>query len=60
MLQNLNKYRIILASRSPRRQFLINELGLTFEVRTKETDEDFRRRQFLINELGLTFEVRTR
>jgi len=41
MLQNLNKYRIILASRSPRRQFLVKELGLKFEVKTKETEEDF-------------------
>lgn len=41
MLSNLSKYRITLASRSPRRQFLLRELGIDFEVRTKETEEDF-------------------
>ncbi len=34
-------YKIILASKSPRRQFLLKELGLDFEVRTKEVDESF-------------------
>lgn len=32
---------MILASKSPRRQFLLKELGLDFEVRTKEVDESF-------------------
>src|ERR1051325_1911002 len=32
---------IILASKSPRRQYLLRELGIPFEVRTKETDESF-------------------
>jgi septum formation protein len=35
----LNKYRIILASRSPRRQQLLKELGLNFEVVIKEYPE---------------------
>jgi|SRR5687767_12903758 len=35
------KYKIILASKSPRRHFLLKEVGLDFEVRTKETDETF-------------------
>ncbi|HNR20546.1 MAG TPA: Maf family nucleotide pyrophosphatase [Bacteroidia bacterium] len=41
MLNNLNQYKIILASRSPRRQQLLQMMGLQFEVRTKETDESF-------------------
>jgi len=36
---NLNNYRIILASRSPRRQQLLKELGLDFEIRIKEYNE---------------------
>ena len=39
--EKLSNYHIILASQSPRRQFLIKELGLDFETRTKETDESF-------------------
>lgn len=35
------KYNIILASQSPRRQYLLKELGFDFEVKTKEVDEDF-------------------
>ena len=37
----LKHHRIILASKSPRRQFLLKELGLDFEVWTKEVDESF-------------------
>ncbi|MBI4947930.1 MAG: septum formation protein Maf [Bacteroidetes bacterium] len=37
----LNKYNIILASKSPRRQFLLKELGLDFQIKTKDTDESF-------------------
>ncbi len=37
----LSKYNIILASKSPRRQFLLKELGLDFEIRTKDVDESF-------------------
>jgi septum formation protein len=32
---------IVLASKSPRRQFLLKEMGIDFEVRTKDTDESF-------------------
>lgn len=39
--ETLKKYKLILASKSPRRQFLLKELGLNFEVRTKEVDESF-------------------
>jgi septum formation protein len=38
---DLSNYHILLASKSPRRQFLLKELGLNFEVRTKEVDESF-------------------
>ena len=42
MLQEkLSKYNIILASKSPRRQFLLKELGLDFEIRVKDVDESF-------------------
>lgn len=37
----LNKYRIILASRSPRRQELLKQLGINFEVIVKDYNEDF-------------------
>nr|MBA3972012.1 Maf family protein [Bacteroidota bacterium] len=35
------KYKLILASKSPRRQYLLKEVGFDFEVRTKEVDESF-------------------
>lgn len=42
MPKNLfSKYKIILASKSPRRQFLLKELGINFKIRTKEVDESF-------------------
>jgi septum formation protein len=39
--EKLNRYRFILASKSPRRQFLLKELGIPFELVTKEVDESF-------------------
>lgn len=33
--------KLILGSKSPRRQDLLKELGYSFEIRTKETDESF-------------------
>lgn len=39
--KDLRQYRFILASKSPRRQFLLKDLGLDFEVHTKEVDESF-------------------
>lgn len=39
--EKLSKYNLILASKSPRRQFLIKELGLDFEILTKDVDESF-------------------
>jgi septum formation protein len=41
MLDNLDKYRIILASQSPRRRELLHGLDVDFEVRTKDVDESF-------------------
>ena len=41
MLSNLNKYQVILASKSPRRQELLRGMGVDFEILTKETDESF-------------------
>jgi septum formation protein len=40
-IDNLNNYKIILASSSPRRQELIKELGLKFEIVTRDYDESF-------------------
>lgn len=40
-LEQLSKYNIILASKSPRRHHLISGLGIDFEIRTKEVDESF-------------------
>ncbi|MBK6952167.1 MAG: septum formation protein Maf [Crocinitomicaceae bacterium] len=39
MLENLQNKKIILASKSPRRQELLKGLGLNFEVRTKDIEE---------------------
>jgi septum formation protein len=41
IIDNLNKYRIILASRSPRRQQLLKQLGLRFEVVINDFDESY-------------------
>ena len=41
MLSNLNKYNIILASKSPRRQELLRGMGMKFAILTKETPENF-------------------
>jgi septum formation protein len=42
-IEELNKYRIILASRSPRREQLLSELGLTFEVVARNWAEKYPR-----------------
>ena len=39
--EQLNKYRLILASGSPRRQQFFKELGVEFEIRLKEIEEVF-------------------
>ncbi len=41
IIDKLNEYKIILASRSPRRQQLMRELGLKFDVVIKEYEELF-------------------
>ncbi len=41
VIDNLNNYRIILASRSPRRQQLLRELGLKFDVIIKDYTESY-------------------
>lgn len=39
MLNNLKDYHLILASQSPRRHQMLQELGIDFEIKTKEVDE---------------------
>ena len=42
MLENLKKYRVILASNSPRRKELLSGLGIDYEVKTlPDIDESF-------------------
>jgi septum formation protein len=41
VIGDINKYRIILASRSPRRQELLRELGLVFEVVARDWPEEY-------------------
>ena len=41
MLENLKKYNIVLASKSPRRQELMKGVGLEFSVMTKDVDESY-------------------
>ena len=41
IFDKLNHYKIILASQSPRRQELLHELGLNFEVRIKDYNESY-------------------
>ena len=40
-IYDFSKYHFILASKSPRRQYLLKECGLSFETITKEVDESF-------------------
>jgi len=40
-LQNLEKYEILLASKSPRRQQLLSDLGLKFSVQAMDIPEEF-------------------
>ena len=41
MLENLKRYNVILASKSPRRQELLRGMGVDFKVLTKETPETY-------------------
>tara|TARA_B110000285_G_scaffold159849_1_gene178445 strand:+ start:578 stop:1147 length:570 start_codon:yes stop_codon:yes gene_type:complete len=45
------KLKIVLGSKSPRRQELIKELGIPFEVRTKEVEENYPS-DLLVNEVA--------
>ena len=40
-IENLKKYRIILASRSPRRQELLKDLGVVFDIVIKDYNESY-------------------
>jgi septum formation protein len=40
-MKNLIQHKIILASKSPRRQQLLTEMGFSFEIRVKDVNEDF-------------------
>ena len=41
IVDKLNKYKLILASRSPRRQQLLSELGLEFDIVLKDYEESY-------------------
>jgi len=41
ILKQLKKYRIILASASPRRQLILKQLGLDFDIIVRETNEEY-------------------
>lgn len=41
VIDSINKYRIILASRSPRRQQLLRDMGIKFDVAIKDYDETY-------------------
>ena len=41
LLENLKSYRVLLASKSPRRQQLLKDMGIDFKTISKETDESF-------------------
>src|SRR6185503_18910061 len=41
MVFGQSQFKFILASKSPRRQFLLREMGIPFTIETKEVDESF-------------------
>lgn len=49
MLENLNNYNIVLASKSPRRQELLKGVGIEFTILTKDVDESYPERLPLID-----------
>lgn len=49
MLENLKKYNIVLASKSPRRQELLNGIGVDFSILTKDVDESYPSRLPLVD-----------
>lgn len=40
-LDKINQYHIILASQSPRRQYLMQEIGINYEIQVREVDEQW-------------------
>jgi len=53
MLENLKQYRILLASKSPRRQDMLKDLGLEFELITKDGIEEIYPEGLDINEIPI-------
>ena len=49
MLDNIKRYNIVLASKSPRRQELLKGIGVDFTILTKEVDESYPSRLPLID-----------
>lgn len=49
MLDNLKKYNIVLASKSPRRQELLKGIGVDFTILTKDVDETYPSRLPLVD-----------
>ena len=49
MLDNLKKYNIVLASKSPRRQELLKGIGIDFTILTKDVDESYPSRLPLVD-----------
>lgn len=49
MLENLKKYNIVLASKSPRRQELLKGIGVDFSILTKDVDENYPSRLPLVD-----------
>ena len=49
ILEHLNNYTVVLASKSPRRQELLKGIGVDFTILTKEVDESFPSRLPLID-----------
>jgi len=49
MLENLKKYNIVLASKSPRRQELLRGIGVDFSILTKDVDESYPSRLPLVD-----------
>lgn len=49
MLENLKKYNVVLASKSPRRQELLRGIGIDFSILTKDVDENYPSRLPLVD-----------
>ena len=51
MIENIKNYKIILASQSPRRQELLKQLNIPFELKIKEDVEEVFSEDMPINEV---------